>query len=226
MTGYGVRFVLALLRVSFFFPLIVVGGEGIAQEAQTLQDSAQENSLQNSPQKTEDSESPPGGGFTLQSSTGPVSLEDLRGKVVLLYFGYASCPDVCPLDLYNMAAALDDMDDETRARVRGIFVSVDPQRDTAEKLEEYTKFLHPNILGLTADEKTLREVASRYGVQYYRVEIKDSDLPYAVNHSAATYLIDPEGSLRFIFPHGTPSSVLQEASEYTLTRFLKAPLID
>ncbi|MCF6210595.1 MAG: SCO family protein [Gammaproteobacteria bacterium] len=215
MTNYGVRLVLALLLVPLFFPFTVEGDESTAQESPTLQDSMQEKS----PQEAEGGESPPGGGFTLQSSTGPVSLEDLRGKVVLLYFGYASCPDVCPLDLYSMAAALDDMDDKTRARVQGIFVSVDPQRDTPEKLAEYTEFLHPNILGLTADEKTLREVATRYGVQYHRVELKGSDLPYAVNHSAATYLIDPEGTLRFIFPHNTPTSVLLEASEYVLAQY-------
>ena len=93
------------------------------------------------------------------------------------------------------------------------------QDEAAQSSAQYTDFLHPNILGLTADEKTLREVATCYGVQYYRVELPGSYLPYAVNYSAATYLIDPEGTLRFIFPHNTPASVLVKASEYVLALF-------
>ena len=205
-----------LLLLTFVIPALApAGGQPTAQSSPVPQGSATENPAQ----ETEGGEAPPGGDFSLQSSTGPVSLHDLHGKVVLLYFGYASCPDVCPLDLRTMADALEDMSEETRARVQGIFVSVDPERDTVESLAEYTDFLHPNILGLTADEQTLREVATRYGVQYYRVDIEGSDLPYAVNHSAATYLIDPEGTLRFIFPHNTPASVLVEASEYVLAQF-------
>ncbi|HEX22394.1 MAG TPA: SCO family protein [Chromatiales bacterium] len=106
-----------------------------------------------------------------------------------------------------MVDALDDMSDETRARVQGIFVSVDPQRDTPEKLAEYTEFLHPNILGFTADEKTLREVATRYGVQYYRVELKGSDLPYAVNHHAVVRFCP--FSARFSFGEFSPTTVTE-----------------
>jgi len=207
-----------LLLVFLVAPPALADEESAARQAAIPQDNTAESPVR----EAEGGEPPPGGGFTLQSSTGSVSLRDLRGKVVLLYFGYASCPDVCPLDLSTMADALEDMSEETRTRVQGLFVSVDPQRDTPQSLAEYTDFLHPNILGLTADEKTLREVAARYGVQYYRVELKGSDLPYAVNHSATTYLIDPEGTLRFIFPHNTPSSVLMEASEYILAQFPKA----
>jgi len=206
----------ALLLTFSLSPLAQAEERTAASPAPAPQDSAAQN-----PAQEPEAEAPSGGDFTLQSSTGPVSLRDLRGKVVLLYFGYASCPDVCPLDLQTMADALEGMSDETRTRVQGIFVSVDPQRDTVKSLAEYTDFLHPNILGLTADEQTLREVATRYGAQYYRVELKGSDLPYAVNHSAATYLIDPEGTLRFIFPHNTPASVLVEASEYVLAQFPK-----
>ncbi len=160
---------------------------------------------------------PPGGDFVLQSAKGPVALHDLRGKVVLMYFGYASCPDVCPMDLRIVAEALEGLPESLRPQVQGIFVSLDPARDTPQKLAEYTAFFHPQILGLTADEKTLREVASRYGVQYYTVTLKDSALGYAVNHSAALYVIDPEGTLRFIFPHKTPAKTLIEAVRYLLS---------
>lgn len=162
---------------------------------------------------------PPGGDFTLQSADGPVSLKSLRGKVVLLFFGYTSCPDVCPLDLRIMAEALDGLSEAQLARVQGLFVSVDPGRDSVEKLQQYAGYFHSKILGLTDTEEVIKKVASLYGVQYYQVALKDSRLPYAVNHSAATYLIDPEGSLRFIFPHETPAQALHEAVVYILGQF-------
>lgn len=222
LTGFAT---LTCLLVLPFLPFCVLAEEPPAPLRETsaqIQESSQDSAQESSPQADEDNTPPPGGDFTLQSSTGPVSLKDLRGKVVLLFFGYTSCPDVCPLDLRIMADALEAMSDETRARVQGIFVSVDPERDTPEKLADYSAFFHPKIIGLTADEKTLREVATRYGVQYYRVDLKEAGLPYAVNHSAATYLIDPEGTLRFIFPHNTQARVLVKASDYTLDQFQHA----
>lgn len=160
---------------------------------------------------------PPGGDFVLQSAAGPVALHDLRGKLVLLFFGYASCPDVCPMDLRIIAKTLQTLPDTLRARVQGLFVSLDPARDTPQKLAEYTDFFDPQILGLTGDKDTLREVAARYGVRYYTVQLKDSALGYAVNHSAALYVIDAEGTLRFIFPHNTPAKTLREAVRYLLS---------
>lgn len=162
---------------------------------------------------------PPGGDFILQSAGGPISLQGLRGKVVLLFFGYTSCPDVCPLDLRIMAEALDGLSKPQLDRVQGLFVSVDPKRDSVEKLQEYTSYFHSKILGLTDTEDVIKKVATLYGVQYHQVALKDSKLPYSVNHSAVTYLIDPEGELRFIFPHQTPAQTLHEAAVYILDQF-------
>jgi len=162
-------------------------------------------------------EAPPGGDFTLQSADGPVSLKDFRGKVVLLYFGYTKCPDVCPTSLSFLTQALNELADDELKRVQGIFVSVDPKRDTPEALKQYVEYFHPSLLGVTGTADEVADVAALYGAQYYEVELEGSAFGYSVNHSAVTYLITPDGTLRFIFPHGTPPQVIVEAIRYVLS---------
>ncbi len=159
---------------------------------------------------------PQGGDFLLYSSQGEFSLEQQRGKVVLLYFGYSKCPDVCPTTLSTIAQALNELSEEELEYVQGVFVSVDPKRDSYQLLEEYVSYFHPNLIGVTGSESEIAEVAKRYGALYEEVTLEDSDFGYAVNHSADTYLITPEGELRFMFPHGTPSFVILEAIRYLL----------
>ena len=161
-------------------------------------------------------EAPPGGDFSMHSGKGPFSLKDLRGKVVLLYFGYTKCPDVCPTSLSFMTQALNELDDEELKKVQAVFVSVDPKRDTFEALDQYVEYFHPNLMGVTGSDEEVAAAAELYGAQYYEVELKDSAFGYAVNHSAVTYLITEEGKLRFIFPHATPSPVILEAVRYLL----------
>lgn len=161
-------------------------------------------------------EAPPGGDFALHSSKGPFSLKDLRGKVVLLYFGYTKCPDVCPTSLAYMTQALNELNDDELNKVQGVFVSVDPKRDNFEILDEYLDYFHPNLIGATGSDAEIAAAAELYGAQYYEVDLKGSAFGYAVNHSAVTYLINPKGELRFIFPHATESSVMLEAIRYLL----------
>ncbi len=164
----------------------------------------------------ETSEAPPGGDFTLQSHAGPISLQDFRGKVVMLYFGYTKCPDVCPTSMAYMSTALNDLAVSELKGVQAIFISVDPQRDTPELLKAYVEYFHPSYLGVTGTEEEIAEVSRRYGAKYYQVEMEGSAFGYSVNHSAAVYLIDQDGTLRFIFPHQTPPSVMLEATQYLL----------
>ncbi|WP_419613543.1 SCO family protein [Thiolapillus sp.] len=161
-------------------------------------------------------DAPPGGDFALQTSKGPFRLKDYRGKMVLLYFGYTKCPDVCPTSLSYMAQAFNELNDDELKKVVGVFVSVDPKRDTFELLDEYVDYFHPNFIGVTGKPEEIAKAAKLYGAQYYEVELKDSAFGYAVNHSAATYLIAPDGELRFIFPHGTSPEVISEAIRYVL----------
>jgi protein SCO1/2 len=161
-------------------------------------------------------EAPPGGDFTLHSSKGPFSLKDYRGKVVLLYFGYTKCPDVCPTSLSFMTQALNGLNDEELQKTLGVFVSVDPKRDNFELLDEYVAYFHPNLVGVTGSEKEIADAAVLYGAQYYEVELEGSAFGYSVNHSSVIYLIAPDGELRFIFPHATPPSVILEAVRHAL----------
>jgi len=142
-----------------------------------------------------------GGDFTLQSADGPVSLHDFRGKVVLIYFGYTSCPDVCPTSLAAMSAALSQLRPEELERVQGLFVTVDPERDDAARVKAYAAHFHPKILGLTGTSEEIAEVARRYLVIYEKVPMKESAMGYAVDHSSIVYLVGPDGRVRDLVRH-------------------------
>ena len=159
---------------------------------------------------------PPGGDFTLHSATGPVALKEFRGKAVFLYFGYTNCPDVCPTSLSYLTQALNELSEQELKRVNGIFISVDPQRETMQGLQEYAEYFHPNLIGVTGTAEEVAEAAKKYGAKYYEVALEGSAFGYSINHSVSTYLIAPDGTLRFIFPHGTPPMVLLKAVQYVL----------
>lgn len=164
----------------------------------------------------ETAEVPTGGDFTLQSINGPLSTKDLRGKVILLYFGYTKCPDVCPTSLSFMTQALNGLTEVELNNVAGIFISVDPKRDDVETLKHYTNFFHKNLIGVTGTAEEVADVAKLFGAKYYEVELPGSAFGYSVNHSSVTYLIDKKGELKLIFPHETPSSVMLEGVRYLL----------
>ena len=159
-----------------------------------------------------------GGDFILHSSHGEFSLHQLKGKVVLLYFGYTKCPDVCPTSLSIIAQALNALSETELKSVQAVFVSVDPKRDSLKALDEYVSYFHPNLIGVTGSAREIAEAAKRYGVQYEEVPLEGSGFGYAINHSAKTYVVTPEGELRFVFPHETPSFVLLEAIRYLLAK--------
>ena len=148
---------------------------------------------------------PEGGDFTLQSWRGPVNLADLRGKVVLLYFGYTWCPDICPTNLAIIGLALKQLTPAEREGVQVLFVSVDPPRDTVERLREFAEYFDPNILGVTGSEQQIADAARLYGAAYQRSEQNDSAMGYMVDHSSYTYVIDPDGRLRETLAHATPA---------------------
>jgi protein SCO1/2 len=144
-----------------------------------------------------------GGEFTLQSADGPVSLKDFRGKVVLIYFGYTYCPDICPTSLAATAEGLKELTPDELARVAMIFVSVDPRRDTPARLKEYARFFHPAIVGVTGTPEEIAEVAKRYGVFYAEQSVATAGDGYVVDHSADTYVVAPDGKLVGRIAHAT-----------------------
>lgn len=160
---------------------------------------------------------PAGGDFTLQSSNGPLSLHDLRGKVVLVYFGYTFCPDICPTSLAFTAQGLKLLDDSELARTQVLFISVDPERDTLDKLKEYGAFFHPSILGLTGTPQEIATAARLYGASYARQNTGSAG-GYVVDHSASTYVVDPEGKLATTLQHGTPPAEVAKAIRTALQR--------
>ncbi|MBN8455842.1 SCO family protein [Accumulibacter sp.] len=151
---------------------------------------------------------PAGGDFVLQGPQGSVALADYRGKVVLIYFGYTWCPDVCPTSLSLLAQAIADLDPAERERVQAIFISVDPERDTPTRLREYAPFFHPALIGLSGSREQIAAVATAYGSSYQK-QPANAEGNYAVDHSSATYVVDPQGRLAGSLPHAaSPAQIV------------------
>ena len=165
---------------------------------------------------------PKGGDFTLQSADGPVALKDLRGKVVLIYFGYTYCPDICPTSLSITAQALSALDESELRQVKVLFVSVHPERDTVDKLKDYAAYFHPNIIGVTGSEEEVAAAAQLYGASYKKAEVK-TDGAYVVDHSAYTYLVDQNGKLIASIAHATPAAEVLKQIRALLMQRLPAP---
>ena len=154
---------------------------------------------------------PAGGDFTLQSAGGPVALQDFRGKLVLVYFGYTYCPDICPTALAATAEGLKLLTPEELARVAVIFISVDPERDTPARLKEYAEFFHPAIVGVTGSPEELAGIARRYGVFYARQPVETAGGGYVVDHTSDTYVVGADGKLDGKIAHATaPEQVAAE----------------
>ena len=142
--------------------------------------------------------------FTLTSESGePMQLSDLQDKVVLIFFGYTTCPDVCPTTLAEARTILNDLGSDAQD-VTFLFVTVDPARDTPEKLAAYTDAFHPGIIGLTGEPDQLAPVYDEFGVLAERVEAPDSALGYLMNHTSRMFLVDQQGNLRLSYRYGTP----------------------
>lgn len=160
-----------------------------------------------------------GGEFTLQSADGPVSLQDFRGKLVLLYFGYTFCPDICPTALAATAEGLKQLTPEEAQRVTMLFVSVDPKRDTPAHLKEYAAFFHPGIVGLTGTPEIIADIARRYGVYYAEQKVATAGDGYVVDHTSDTYVIDPAGRIAGKIAHATPPDQVVAA----IRKYLRQP---
>lgn len=146
--------------------------------------------------------------FTLTTHTNTsLSLSDLQGRVVLLYFGYTFCPDVCPATLADFVHVKRDLGDAAQ-NVAFVFVSVDGERDTPAVLAQYMLSFDPSFIGLQGDTQTLRRISTDYGLIYERRKVAGTSAEYLVDHTAATYLIDTEGRLNVIYPFGTPPETI------------------
>ena len=139
--------------------------------------------------------------FELAATDGqPFRLSDVEGAIVLIYFGYTFCPDVCPLTMADVRKALADL--EGRENIHVIFISVDPERDTPELLERYVKAFGPDFIGLTDDFEKTQEVMKAYGAFAEKEEVPDSAARYLVSHTARLYLVTPRRELLLTYPFG------------------------
>jgi protein SCO1/2 len=152
--------------------------------------------------------------FTLNSANGAVSLSDFRGKVVLLYFGYTFCPDICPATLANVGQALNQIGSKAD-EVQTIMISLDPQRDTPEKLADYTAHFHPSFIGVTGDQEQVDTVASLYGI-FYQVNEGSEATGYLIDHTATLLVLDREGYLKLVFPFGVTADEIADDLKYIL----------
>jgi protein SCO1/2 len=140
--------------------------------------------------------------FMLTASDGfEFRLSHHRGKVVLLSFGYTFCPDICPTTLVELSQVRARLG-EAAKRVQVVFITLDPKRDTPERLDIYTKAFDPTFIGLTGSEEHLAQVRRMYGVIAEKEVVPGTSAEYLIAHSANTYVIDPEGRLRLLFPFG------------------------
>ena len=153
--------------------------------------------------------------FELNAANGQkVSLKDFEGDLVLLYFGYTFCPDVCPTTLSELSKALDILGSEAK-NVQVIMISVDPQRDTPEILAEYVTHFHPSFIGVTGAPEEIAQVAALYGI-FYEAHEGTAATGYLVDHTATVMVIDQEGHLKLVFPFGTPAEDIAADLAYLL----------
>ncbi len=150
-----------------------------------------------------------GGPFTLVDHNGkPVTEKDFEGRFMLAYFGYTFCPDFCPLGLSTITEALEILDEDDAGKVTPVFFSVDPKRDTVERLADYVPNFHPRMMGLTGTDEQVAAAAKAYRI-YYNIPEHEGD-DYPVDHSTFIYLMDPDGAYSTHFSHdATPEEVAE-----------------
>jgi len=156
----------------------------------------------------------PAPNFVLTSQSGDrVSPRDFPGKILVVFFGYTSCPDVCPLTLTHLTRAFGLMGEDGKS-IQVLLITVDPRRDTPERLRSYLANFHPSFLGLTGSEDEIRSVASAFGASFSRAGEGED---YTVDHTARSFVIDREGKIVLTFPvSSTPEEMAKD-----LTRLLK-----
>ncbi len=161
---------------------------------------------------------PIGGPIVLVDHTGKTRTDrDFRGHLMLVYFGFTYCPDVCPTDLMAIGQALELLGPDGD-EVQPIFITLDPARDTAEHLAEYVPLFHPRLIGLTGSDDAIRKAADAYKVYYAKVALGKEADDYTIDHTAYIYLMDRDGKYLGFFPPGTSAERMVEIIRPRLTK--------
>ena len=159
-------------------------------------------------QKIENQDALPGGHFKLIKQDGTVFDSEISNKLMLIYFGFTYCPDVCPTTLIKMADVIDRLGDD-ELQVNSIFISVDPERDNVEVVNDYVSAFHNQIIGLTGNKEQISNVARDWGV-YYQKEFFDGAEEYTVNHLDIIFLANANGEFIDFFPPKIQSALIVE----------------
>lgn len=159
-----------------------------------------------------------GGPFTLTDHTGKrVTERDFQGRFLLVFFGFTFCPDICPSGLSVIAAALDKLGPEAQ-KLTPVFVTIDPERDTVQKLAPYVTSFHPRLVGLTGAREEVAAIVKAYRVFAKKVPNEKNPADYTMDHSSIVYLMGPDGRYRAIFPELTKPELLAEQIGKALRR--------
>jgi protein SCO1/2 len=146
--------------------------------------------------------------FTLTSQTGaPVSLQDLRGRPALVFFGYTNCPDVCPLTMTEWKKVKQNLGDIAKD-ISFVFISVDPERDTPEVVDRFLKGYDPSFIGMTGDVATLETIGKDFGIFFHAHEDDGSGKPPLVDHSSPSFLLDRDARLHMLYSYGMPADAI------------------
>jgi len=150
-----------------------------------------------------------GGDFALTDIHGNEKrLSDFNDRVVVLYFGYTLCPDICPNTLFVMADVLNMLGDRA-GEVQLLYITLDPERDTAQRLQEYLSMFDQRILGLRGSKEATAEIAKKYVIRYRKQFIGSSDA-YVINHTSYAFLVDRRGTVRCLFPYKTTAGAIAQ----------------
>ncbi|MEC6823510.1 SCO family protein [Photobacterium piscicola] len=144
-----------------------------------------------------------GGPFELNSINGNVSLDQFKGNIVVLYFGFLNCAEVCPSSMGTLSAAFSRLSPAAYQHVQGLFVSVDPERDDLVSLNKFAKYFDERVIGLTGTNQQIDALTKQYGVYFDIVDMESSELSYTVDHSSRFYIIDDTGKLVGAMSHNT-----------------------
>jgi protein SCO1/2 len=152
-----------------------------------------------------------GGPFTLIDQNGKtVTDQDFRGRLMLVFFGFTHCPDVCPAELQVMSQSLDALGPKAE-EVVPLFITLDPERDSAAVMAEYVKNFGTRFVGLTGSPEAIAAAAKAYRVAYAKFQENPASANYSVDHSALVYLMGKDGEYVTHFPYGTPAAKMTEA---------------
>ena len=143
--------------------------------------------------------------FELTDHQGMIRNEaDFAGRWMLVFFGFANCPDVCPTTLAEVAAVMDDLGEDAN-KVQPIFISIDPERDTPEDLADFVPRFDAGIIGLTGTPEQIAQTAETFPIYYERIEEADAPDGYTMGHTSHLFLFDPQSGFETSWPYGTPA---------------------